>query len=714
MASVEATGYGNPVSYTPEDRPAMALDGDPQTAWRVGAFSPVEGERLVVRLAAPVTADHLTLLQPVNGPRNRWITKARLTFDGTSSQDVTLGEDSRASPGQVVDIRSDGAPRTFDTLELEITGDTYGKLPGYKGLTPVGLAELGIPGVTASEVVRMPTRLLAEAGTSLAKHRVTVVMTRLRSDPTNRGRSDEEVRLERALSLPAAGSFTLNGTARLDARATDAVVDAALGPAGLITATSSGRLLGSPGSRAAAAIDGDPTTRWVTPMEDVVGQSVTVTAPSPVTVDHLDLEVVADGRFSVPTQLELSADGGPAVTVDLPPIADDTSREGATAKVPVTLPAPLTGRTFTAKIAAIREVKQLDYFSGLPLLQPAAIAELGIPGVRQPVDLARPLPAGCRDDLVTVDGQAVSVRVEGTVGQALQRQPLDLVACGGPLALGPGDHRISSAAGRDGGLDVDRLVLDTAPAPLAAPAAGPEITVEQQGATSLRLRVDGATEPFWLVLGQSHSNGWEATVPGRGTLGDPVVVDGYANGWLVQPNRTGGSLTIELRWTPQQLVWAGLALSGVGVVICIVLLVLSPGRRRADIAGWTQPTWTSLPDRTTSRAPLARAWWLPVGAGVVFGLLAGWLPAVAAAAVGALALWRPSWRRVLVWVPPAFLLATAGYVVAKLAAVRHPADHRLAERVRGDERLGLGGGRNRDDAGRGRPVARALASGTPG
>ena len=166
VASVEATGYGNPVSYTPEDRPAMALDGDPQTAWRVGAFSPVEGERLVVRLAAPVTADHLTLLQPITGPRNRWITKARLTFDGTSSQDVTLGEDSRAAPGQVVDIRSDGAPRTFETLELEITGDTYGKLPGYKGLTSVGLAELGIPGVTATEVVRVP-----DAAAGRGRHR---------------------------------------------------------------------------------------------------------------------------------------------------------------------------------------------------------------------------------------------------------------------------------------------------------------------------------------------------------------------------------------------------------------------------------------------------------------------------------------------------------------------------------------------------------------
>ena len=46
-----ATAYGNAITYTPEDRAANALDGDPQTAWRVGALSRVEGQRLVVNLA---------------------------------------------------------------------------------------------------------------------------------------------------------------------------------------------------------------------------------------------------------------------------------------------------------------------------------------------------------------------------------------------------------------------------------------------------------------------------------------------------------------------------------------------------------------------------------------------------------------------------------------------------------------------------------------
>ena len=50
MRRVTATAYGNPVTYTPENRAANALDGDPTTAWRVGDFSDVRGQRLLVQL----------------------------------------------------------------------------------------------------------------------------------------------------------------------------------------------------------------------------------------------------------------------------------------------------------------------------------------------------------------------------------------------------------------------------------------------------------------------------------------------------------------------------------------------------------------------------------------------------------------------------------------------------------------------------------------
>ena len=79
VRAVRASGYGNRVTYTPEDRPALALDGDPTTAWRVDAFDDPRGERLRIELRHPVTTDHVTLLQPLTGPRNRFITRGRCT-----------------------------------------------------------------------------------------------------------------------------------------------------------------------------------------------------------------------------------------------------------------------------------------------------------------------------------------------------------------------------------------------------------------------------------------------------------------------------------------------------------------------------------------------------------------------------------------------------------------------------------------------------------
>src|SRR6185503_5514850 len=92
-----------------------------------------------------------------------------------------------------------------------------------------------------------------------------------------------------------------------------------------------------------------------------------------------------------------------------------------------------------------------------------------------------------------------------------------------------------------------------------------------------RVHVDGANEPFWLVLGQSENAGWHATTDG-GTLGDRTLVDGFANGWRIDP--TKDSFDVVLEWTPQKGVWASLWLSLVGVVACVAIVGVTWWRRR--------------------------------------------------------------------------------------------------------------------------------------
>ena len=77
------------------------------------------------------------------------------------------------------------------------------------------------------------------------------------------------------------------------------------------------------------------------------------------------------------------------------------------------------------------------------------------------------------------------------------------------------------------------------PKPRPLTPSAPTVTVVNEGRVSYKLRVDDATAPFWLVLGQSQNNGWKATVKGSGSLGTPTLIDGYANGWYVTPTGSG-------------------------------------------------------------------------------------------------------------------------------------------------------------------------------
>ena len=306
-ATIQASAYGNPVSYTPGDRAFFAMDGDPRTAWKVGAFSEVEGEYLRVTTDEPVTTDHIGLTQPLSTDINRWITEVELRFDGGDPVRVDLTEDSRTRPGQVVEFPE----RTFQRLDIEILGDTIGFRPKLAGVSAVGFSEVDLDGLQLEELIRPPVDLVDAVDGDLTDHRLSYVLQRQRTNPAEPVRVDEEPAMRRLLDVPGERAFELDGEARISAQAPDPLVDRLLGlpgaGAGGLTARSSAHLAGSLAARASSAVDGDPTTAWTTPFNALMGQYMEVELPEAHTVDHLDLQIVADGRHSVPTRLRLTA-----------------------------------------------------------------------------------------------------------------------------------------------------------------------------------------------------------------------------------------------------------------------------------------------------------------------------------------------------------------------------------------------------------------------
>ncbi|MGH9025684.1 MAG: alpha-(1-_3)-arabinofuranosyltransferase domain-containing protein, partial [Acidimicrobiia bacterium] len=590
---VAATNYGVPNAYYPESRAAHAIDGDVLTAWRVGRFADVTGERLVIELDEPVTTDHITLVQPLTGARDRFITGATLRFNEGPDVDVMLDDSSRTTEGQ--DITFD--ERTFEEIEIEIDETNVGTRFSYGGTSAVGLAEVSIEGHQVDELVRLPVDLpRAVSGESLS-HRLVIMVTRMRANPAETERADEEVALARVFEVPDERDFVPSGTGRVATDTLDSRVDEILGtdtPG--VRVDSSSRLPGDLAARGSRAFDGNPGTAWIPTSGEQRGQWVEVATHgghAPLTADRMNMTVIADGRHSVPTRLRLENEAGDSRVVDVPEVPDGDAENG-TAEVSLSFE-PIEGRRLRLVIEEVRPVLTTDYFSRGIALLPVAITETGIEGVSTRA-LPAALPTQCRD-LVTVDGEPLPMRMVGDAAAAEARRGMPLESCGSTaIRLGAGRHVMRAEDGAATGVDVDRFLFssgrggvarpDVALGPAPGTSSGPEVEVTGSGRTSFDVRVEQAHEPFWLVLGQSFNDGWAADVSGGSASSSPTLVDGYANGWYIEPDGDG-PIDVGLRWTPQRTVWIGLGLSAAALVLCLVL-ALRP-RRRAAATGAITP-----------------------------------------------------------------------------------------------------------------------------
>lgn len=620
-ADVTASSYGNPVTYVPGERPYSAMDGDLRTAWETGTYqSDVDGQWWQVAFGHRISADHVTLVQPLFGTRKRAISEVTLTFTGSRPVTVHLGAASRRPHGQVIDFTR----RTFRTLRITIDATTS------EHGTPVGFAEVEVPGQHVVEVLQMPTDLLSRLGTSSLRDRLVISMTRTRGSPYTTTTPEPTTTLARTFTLPTARTFTITGTASISRDLGDDEIDRLVGVPGStgrgVVATSSSRLTGAPGDTAGAAANGNLSTVWQSGFgaKDVVGAWLRYRLPSPIRFDHMSLVVVADRRHSVPSEVRVSGTTrttGRVETQDITlPRIVRSAVPGTTDTVPLSFPA-VTGSTITISFPKVLERRATLADHKRTEILPLGIAELGIPGLRVPSP-PKMLPGTCQRDLLRIDGRAVSVRVVGRASAALGGHQATLEGCGADargIRLSAGRHVVESAlatapvsqasgpvpgtASGVPGWNVDELTLSSAPgggpAPVAtataAPAPGPRprVRARQTSATSWSVSVRHATAPFELVLGESLDAGWHAVAtPGpaakRGarsvTLGTPTLVDAFANGWQVSHadlRALGGSdFSVSLVWTPQRLAWAGIAVSTVAILGCVLLAAL-PLRRRA-------------------------------------------------------------------------------------------------------------------------------------
>jgi hypothetical protein len=171
------------------------------------------------------------------------------------------------------------------------------------------------------------------------------------------------------------------------------------------------------------------------------------------------------------------------------------------------------------------------------------------------------------------------------------------------------------------------------------------VTIDDDSPTSLELTVAASDAPTWLILQQSWNAGWTARADGD-DLGEPVLVNGYANGWLLPAGST--SREIVLDWSPQRTVTASLWIS---LAAGIMVLALAFGAPRRVVA----PA-----DLREGRRIPRLALGVSLGLGLV--IFAGPFVALAAVALGTLgARWR--------WLPPGVVATCFVFVGIGVAAL---------------------------------------------
>ena len=695
--SVQASAYGNPVTYTNDDRPFHAVDGSVDTAWAVAAFDEPRGEFLRLTLAEPALIPAVRLVQPL-GAANRRVTEVEVRADGRPVVTAALDARSLTPSGQTVPLGV-----TASVLEVEITDTDVPRQAIYPGVDPVGFAEVDLGLGPVTEVIRTPRALADRLGDGLGGHSVTVVLTRERSDPREPVRVDPEPRMVRAVPLPADRQAALTGTARLSAHAPSTLIDQLLGfgdgagdsPA---MAASSGRLPGDLPSRASAVLDGDPATAWTGLFGPQAGQWIEIRLRAPLRTDRIELDVVTDSLHSVPTALRALVDG-----VDMGSFATGLALrdEPLDTVATVTLPIDASGSVLRLVAEDVDERRTRDWHSNTLQPLPISIAEVrfvdtaaaegALSGWASPLDTAEgalsgwasPLDTGCRGDLVSVNGVPVPVRVTGSAVDAEARRRLRLEGCE-PVILTGGETMVVTAAGASTGIDIDQIVLSSpVEAPVPIPGLGPVHSSGRQSDTRSRVGLDGSPHDRWLVLGQSYNRGWQATADGA-DLGEPVLIDGYANGWHLP---AGGAVRVDFQWRPQRWVDRALALSGVLVLLTVVAAVRGradrgrppPGLGRADLGParprlalpWLEPAAGSAPLRAAAAAAatvtVVAAAFLPEPPRWL------WVAPILGGAVFVTARW-PRTEPMLLLAAASSLAGAAAWIMVEQRRFRHPPD----------------------------------------
>lgn len=557
-----ATGYGTELSYWPEYRPSMALDGDTDTAWLVGDERDPRGH--VLTLTSQVPLSSLELERSTG--RDRWITAVDVRSDDGDWMRHELDDSTTvelSAPARRVDVRI--AAIAWD----DDAGPGIGSAVGFVEVLPVDLRR--------PEVVRIPA---VPGDPTIA----TFVFTRLVADPIDDWRADPEVRLVREFDTSATSMTDVSISARLSSRARTAVVSDLLG----LDPSTSRHLLGRQSWASWSAHDGDRSSTWWSAVGD---DRPALTVPISGSVDEIRL-VQPESSPRV-RRVAISNGSGPDREFPVAPdgrVAIDPTDDGVLEIV----------------VVDFEERTALDRRTGRIVRRPLGVSEVeGASSIRLDVEWT----TGCRDDLLRIDATPVPVRVSGRIDRLLAGEPAAVETCGSPVSLVAGTHLLETSSGLDTGIDIDRVVLSSSeprPSTVATPV---DVDTSRAGR---RFTVPPCARPCVVEGFDGWNDGW---------TGDPEPSAAGRNTWILEPSSTARE--ISTTWRPQRIMWVGLAVSAATIFGAAIVVLITTRRRSrtSDVVAASTGPITVDTDRGSLAAGLGTVAVVALTVAPVWGLV---------------------------------------------------------------------------------------------
>ena len=560
-----------------------AVDGNPFSAWQSRRGSGA-GEWWRIDFGRPVDLAQATIQFVRNPFDGNAVTSVRLTTD-EGDRDYDLPEDG---------LLAIGASGRTENLRITVTA-----VNGETGPEDsVGITEVTVPGVEvdAETIVRGSGAeawlLAARPGSQTqcvpAVPRGTHLDPQQLSTVCRRGLSvagPDSGTLDRVLVSDR--SSTVSGQAWVRAASTPqaaAVADDLAQPS--VVATASSVAVQDLSARAQAAADDDDSTAW-RPSSDDRYPTLTLAWDGPAEVSGLQLTLPDGQHASVPTRVRVAAQPVNAVPGGAPASLStdiDVSEDGS-----VSFPVVRTTQ-LTITFLESSGFTTVDSLTGGVAFVPIAVPEVrleGGPTVTYGADRTHTLGCGSGPD-VTVAGERIRTRIATTARAVVSGDEVRARLCStASVPDGEAEVRVEASfqwlplglvLWRAGGA-FSRPSGDNAPAGgTAVPGSFLDLPARSRSAP---LGLGASEADRTVVLAVPVGTGWHARSE-NGAL-PPVVVDGWAQGWVVP----AGTTQVRLDYSPADTLGPSV---GAGAIAWGLILLVA-------LVGWAQPAVRSARSR---------------------------------------------------------------------------------------------------------------------